>query len=177
MCQPVTERNYLMRPTAFALAALLASASFSVMAQETNTPAAEVAAVSPAVQTFVAQLAAAAPEARAAMIRTFLANNPGTGLSLVQAVEASNPDMAKSVFDAVVAVLAESDSTAAEAEALTNAFPQLVASIDSTVEPAAGEQTPDATPSFEAAGAEGEDTVVEQENPGQLSNGNAVSPN
>jgi hypothetical protein len=164
-----------MRPTAFALAALLASVSFSVIAQEASAPAADMVAVSPAVQTFATQLAAAAPEARAAMIRTFLANNPGTGLSLVQAVQASNPDLAKSVFDAVVAILGESDANAAEVEALTNAFPQLLASGDAEIEPAAGD-APDA-PSFEAVGAEGGETVVEQENPNQLSNGNAVSPN
>ena len=169
-----------MRSTAFVFAGLLATVSLPALAQEANTPATETATetatMSPAVQAFVAQLAAAAPEARAAMIRTFLANNPGTGMSLVQAVQASNPDLAKSVFDAVVAVLAESDSTAAEAEALTSAFPQLVAAVDSTVEPAAGEQTPDQTPSFNAA-QEPDDATVEQENPAQLSNGNAVSPN
>lgn len=166
-----------MRSTAFVLAALLATVSLPALAQEASTPASETAAVSPAVQAFVTQLAAAAPEARAAMIRTFLANNPGTGLSLVQAVQASNPDMAKGVFDAVVAVLAAADSTAAEAEALTATFPQLVASADADVEPAAGDAETDDTVSFEAAGEEGAGAESEVENPSQLSNGNAVSPN
>jgi hypothetical protein len=170
-----------MRPTAFALAALLATVglpALAPLAQDANTPAAEAAAVSPAVQAFVAQMAAATPETQAAMIRTFLANNPGTGVSLVQAVQASNPEMAKSVFDMVVAILAETDSTTGEAETLTNAFPQLVAAVDSTVEPAAGETATPQTPSFEATDeTAAEDTLVEQENPGQLSNGDAVSPN
>ena len=181
----MTESMTPMRPTAFALAALLATVglpALAPLAQDANTPAVEAAAVSPAVQAFVAQMAAATPETQAAMIRTFLANNPGTGVSLVQAVQASNPasnpEMAKRVFDMVVAILAETDSTTGEAETLTNAFPQLVAAVDSTVEPAAGETTTPQTPSFEATDeTAAEDTLVEQENPSQLSNGDAVSPN
>ena len=177
----MTESMTPMRPTAFALAALLATVglpALAPLAQDANTPAVEAAAVSPAVQAFVAQMAAAAPETQAAMIRTFLANNPGTGVSLVQAMQASNPEMAKRVFDMVVAILGESDANAAEVEALTSAFPQLVAAVDSMVEPAAGETTTPQTPSFEATDeTAAEDTLVEQENSSQLSNGDAVSPN
>lgn len=163
-----------MRPTAFVLATLLATVSLPALAQDTKTTMNDAASICQPGLDIAPQLeAATTPEAKEALIRAYLAANPDGGVCLVQAVQAQQPASARGVFTTVVAILGESDANAPKVEALTEAFPDMLASTDADIEPAAGDTTD--TPTFDTNTDVA--PVAEQENPSQLGNTNAVSPN
>jgi hypothetical protein len=89
---------------------------------------------------FATLLSKVSPSIRLELLTDKLVKNPELALQIISVISLMYPSMTKEVFDDCIAVLSNQDNNAEIVENFTSAYPQLVASIDSNVEPAAGEE-------------------------------------